>query len=52
MAQLQSRLNELHGNSHSWPRLDSLQKKHNTRNEFDKTINETENAFIKILESS
>lgn len=31
---------------------DSLGKKYNTRNEFDKTISETENAFMKILESS
>lgn len=31
---------------------DSLAKKYNTRNEFDKTIAETENAFMKILESS
>ena len=31
---------------------DSLQKKYQTRNDFDKTIGETENAFMKILESS
>ena len=31
---------------------DSLHKKYNTRTEFDKTIGETENAFMKILESS
>ena len=31
---------------------ESLQKKYATRNEFDKTIQETENAFMKILESS
>lgn len=31
---------------------ESLGKKYNTRNEFDKTISETENAFMKILESS
>ena len=31
---------------------DSLHKKHSTRQEFDKTIGETENAFMKILESS
>jgi len=31
---------------------ESLTKKYNTRNEFDKTINETESAFMKILESS
>ncbi|CDW86659.1 UNKNOWN [Stylonychia lemnae] len=31
---------------------ESLSKKYNTRNEFDKTISETENAFMKILESS
>ncbi len=31
---------------------ESLAKKYNTRNEFDKTISETENAFMKILESS
>ena len=31
---------------------DSLHKKYSTRQEFDKTIGETENAFMKILESS
>ena len=31
---------------------DSLAKKYSTRNEYDKTIGETENAFMKILESS
>jgi Sjoegren syndrome nuclear autoantigen 1 len=31
---------------------ESLNKKYLTRNEFDKTIGETENAFMKILESS
>ena len=31
---------------------ESLNKKYNTRQEFDKTISETENAFLKILESS
>ena len=31
---------------------DSLGKKYLTRQEFDKTISETENAFMKILESS
>ena len=31
---------------------ESLQKKYQTRSEFDKTIGETENAFMKILESS
>ena len=31
---------------------ESLTKKYATRQEFDKTINETENAFMKILESS
>ena len=31
---------------------DSLHKKYGTRQEFDKTIGETENAFMKILESS
>ena len=30
----------------------SLQKKYITRNEYDKTIQETQNAFNKILESS
>ena len=43
MKLMQMRLQELH---------DSLAKKYNTRNEFDKTIGETENAFMKILESS
>ena len=32
--------------------IDSLSKKYGTRQEFDKTIQETENAFLKILESS
>ncbi len=27
---------------------DSLNKKYGTRNEFDKTISETENAFVKV----
>ena len=31
---------------------ESLHKKYATRQEFDKTIGETENAFMKILESS
>ena len=31
---------------------ESLHKKYSTRQEFDKTIAETENAFMKILESS
>ena len=31
---------------------ESLHKKYSTRQEFDKTIGETENAFMKILESS
>lgn len=31
---------------------ESLGKKYGTRQEFDKTISETENAFMKILESS
>lgn len=30
----------------------SLEEKYKTRAEFDKTIGETENAFVKILESS
>ena len=30
----------------------SLSKKYHTRNEYDKTINETQSAFNKILESS
>ena len=29
-----------------------MHKKYGTRQEFDKTIGETENAFMKILESS
>ena len=29
-----------------------LEKKYTTRNEYDKTINETQSAFNKILESS
>ena len=43
MKSLNARLQELN---------ESLNKKYNTRNEFDKTIAETENAFMKILESS
>jgi Sjoegren syndrome nuclear autoantigen 1 len=43
MRQLSARLQEIN---------ESLSKKYNTRNEFDKTIAETENAFMKILESS
>lgn len=43
MRHLAMRMNELN---------ESLAKKYNTRNEFDKTISETENAFMKILESS
>ncbi len=43
MRMLNGRLNELN---------ESLNKKYSTRNEFDKTIAETENAFMKILESS
>ena len=43
MRQLNARLQEIN---------ESLTKKYNTRNEFDKTIAETENAFMKILESS
>ena len=31
---------------------ETLHKKYSTRQEFDKTIGETENAFMKILESS
>ena len=31
---------------------DTLGKKYATRQEFDRTISETENAFLKILESS
>lgn len=30
----------------------SLDEKYKTRSDFDKTIGETENAFVKILESS
>ena len=30
----------------------SLQKKYQARNEYDRTIQETEGAFVKILESS
>ena len=43
MRQMSIRLQEIN---------DSLNKKYNTRTEFDKTIGETENAFMKILESS
>ena len=43
MKMLSARLQELN---------ESLSKKYNTRTEFDKTISETENAFMKILESS
>ena len=43
MRSLAERLDTLNG---------SLQKKHHTRSEYDKTINETQSAFNKILESS
>ena len=43
MRSLAERLDQLNG---------SLQKKQHTRNEYDKTINETQSAFNKILESS
>ena len=43
MRQMSLRLQEIN---------DSLHKKYGTRQEFDKTIGETENAFMKILESS
>jgi hypothetical protein len=29
--------------------LESLNKKYSTRQEFDKTISETENAFMKVI---
>ena len=43
MNMLNERLGEIHA---------SLQKKYATRNEYDRTIQETEGAFVKILESS
>ena len=43
MRSLAERLDTLNG---------ALQKKHHTRSEYDKTINETQSAFNKILESS
>ena len=43
MAMLNERLSDIH---------QSLQKKYATRNEYDRTIGETEGAFVKILESS
>ena len=43
MRSLAERLDTLNG---------SLQKKYHTRQEYDKTINETQSAFNKILESS
>ena len=43
MAMLNERLGEIHA---------SLQRKYATRNEYDRTIQETEGAFVKILESS
>ena len=43
MRSLQDRLNELNA---------SLKKKYTARGEYDKTIGETEGAFVKILESS
>ena len=43
MAKLNERLTELNT---------GLQKKYATRAEYDRTINETEGAFVKILESS
>tara|TARA_B110000285_G_scaffold28418_1_gene28449 strand:- start:259 stop:468 length:210 start_codon:yes stop_codon:yes gene_type:complete len=43
MRSLAERLDVLNG---------SLNKKYHTRDEYDKTINETQSAFNKILESS
>ena len=43
MRSLQDRLDELNA---------SLKKKYTARGEYDKTIGETEGAFVKILESS
>ena len=43
MKALQDRLDVING---------SLNKKYQARNEYDKTIGETEGAFVKILESS
>ena len=43
MRKLQERLDELNA---------SLKKKYTARAEYDKTIGETEGAFVKILESS
>ena len=43
MSKLQDRLDELNA---------SLKKKYTARAEYDKTISETEGAFVKILESS
>ena len=43
MRKLQERLDELNA---------SLKKKYTARSEYDKTIGETEGAFVKILESS
>ena len=43
MHELNERLTELNG---------ALSKKYATRADYDRTINETEGAFVKILESS
>ena len=43
MRQMSIRLQEIN---------ESLNKKYSTRQDYDKTIGETENAFMKILESS
>ena len=48
IAMLTDRLTQLNGNPYS----DSLHKKIETRNNYDRTIQETEGAYIKILESS
>ena len=52
MRALSLRLKEINGNYKHVHKhvlnIDSLNKKYATRQEFDKTIGETENAFVKV----
>ena len=48
IAILTEKLTELNGNNY----IESLRKKIDQRNNYDRTIQETEGAYIKILESS
>ena len=48
MAALDRRLQEINGKALNANYIGSLSRKYSTRNEFDKTISETENAFLKV----